>query len=249
MLALIVAVFLMVFTKGTLNSQKQTEANTYRLEPRVQKKLLEKMCQHLYRNMVVSYTIKTKIEKEKGKGKGKISVYPSEEHLVKMKVNLEDIHDEIFYKEEEHFSKISRLYVLLRNYNAELDIICAHLSSPTIDDGTKERDIRTLLFKCHNLIEEIVDFTNSVWPGQVVNEVHTLIEKEWRGDKKKVPDHKGTDTAILGFEPYQTTGTVFTDKLFGGEPEVFLAHFNEDVRVEMGNNNEDAEKIHMIKFA
>lgn len=222
----------------TLRSQRQTEANTYRLLPEVQKKLLEEMCRHLYRNMVVSYTIGVKIKKENYRA------YPSEEHLAKMKVNLEDIHDEIFYKEEDHFFDISKLYVLLRNYNAELDIICKHLSSPTIDVDTKKRDVKTLLFKCHFLIDEIVKFAESVWPGRVVPVVKELIENEWRGNRGVMPEFRG------GFTRYDNHGTVFTDTLFPGEEaELFLAHFNEDVRIELGHNNEKSEKIHMIEFA
>ncbi len=118
-LSAIFAGFSMYYAKRTLSSQVQTECNTYRLEPEVQKDLLIEMCRHLYRNMVCSYTLGQKMVQSK------FLSYPSEEHLAKMKVNLEDIHDELFYKQETEFFAISKLYVLLRNYNAELDIMRA----------------------------------------------------------------------------------------------------------------------------
>lgn len=228
----------MVYAKKTLAAQEQTERNTYRLEPEVQKDLLIEMCRHLYRNLVCSYTIGEKMRLSQ------YLVYPSEEHLVKMKVNLEDIHDELFYKQEDEFFMISKLYVLLRNYNAELDIICDHFRDAKLDTETKRRDIKTLLVKCGLLTSNILDFIEKVWPGQSIAAVRQQIINEWRGAKDAEPQHRG------GFIAYATRGTVYTDRLFpGAEAERFLAHFNEDVRIEMGRNEEGGERIHMIHFA
>ena len=227
----------MVYAKKTLTSQEQTERNTYRLEPEVQKDLLIEMCRHLYRNMVCSYTLGEKMRQSN------YLTYPSEEHLMKMKVNLEDIHDELFYKQEAEFFAISKLYVLLRNYNAELDIICEHFRSRSLDVATKRRDITTLLAKCGILTSKILDFIDSVWPGQAVAPVREQIENEWHGPKDVLPQHKG------GFMAYATRGTVYTERLFpGADADRFLAYFNEDVRVEMGRNEEGGEKIHMISL-
>ena len=231
-LSAIFAGYSMYYAKKTLASQKQTECNTYRLEPEVQKDLLIEMCRHLYRNMICSYTIGEKMRLSQ------YLVYPSEEHLVKMKVNLEDIHDELFYKQEDEFFMISKLYVLLRNYNAELDIICDHFRDSKLDTETKRRDIKTLL------TSNILDFIEKVWPGQSIAAVRQQIINEWRGAKDAEPQHRG------GFIAYATRGTVYTDRLFpGAETDRFLAHFNEDVRIEMGRNEEGGERIHMIHFA
>lgn len=237
-LSAIFAGYSMCYAKRTLTSQRQTECNTYRLEPEVQKDLLIEMCRHLYRNMVCSYTIGEKMRLSK------YLVYPSEEHLVKMKVNLEDIHDELFYKQEDEFFMISKLYVLLRNYNAELDIICEHFRDAKLDIATKRRDITTLLVKCGLLTSKILDFIDKVWPGQSLAAVRQQIENEWRGAKDTEPQHHG------GFMAYATRGTVYTDRLFpDADADRFLAHFNEDVRIEMGRNEEGGERIHMIHFA
>ena len=236
-LSAIFAGFSMYYAKRTLSSQVQTECNTYRLEPEVQKDLLIEMCRHLYRNMVCSYTLGQKMVQSK------FLSYPSEEHLAKMKVNLEDIHDELFYKQETEFFAISKLYVLLRNYNAELDIISEHFRSQTLDSGTKQRDLSTLLVKCGLLTSKIIDFIDSVWPGQAISAVRRQIENEWRSGSEASLVHKEE------FMPYATRGTVYTERLFPGEDAaLFIDHFNDDVSVEMGRNEEGGERIHMIHF-
>ena len=244
LLAAIFACFSMVFAWKTLKSQQQTERNTCRLDLEVQKNLLIEMCRHLYRNMVCSYAIGQKmVDKE-------YLAYPSEEHLVKMMVNLEDIHDELFYRDQDAFFEISKLYVLLRNYNYELNIICGHLKAKDIDVETKRRDVATLLEKCTFLTKKIMDFINPAWPNEIkgTNEkVRKLVEDYWTDSAERRLLLKNATAAPV---PYSTRGTVFTDVIFpGDEADYFLSHFNEDVCIEMCPNHEGGERIHMIRFA
>ena len=244
LVSLVVGIFAMKYARQTLHSQRQTEKNTYRLEPEVQKNLLIEMCRHLYRNMVISYAISEKMRISN------YTAYPSEEHLLKMKVTLEDIHDEIFYKNEKEFFQISKLYMYLRNYNAELDIICDHFRNPTIDVNTKQRDVTTLLLKCHFLIKEIFDFivsVDSVWDKLDETDVRNMITSAIEDDRNK---RKNEQSKYKGdYNAYHTLGTVFTDKFYPDRVEEFLAEFNEDVIKEMGVNREGGEKIHMIHFS
>ncbi|MBR1543632.1 MAG: hypothetical protein IJ626_01905 [Muribaculaceae bacterium] len=242
----IVAAFIaykaMIYARNTLNAQVQTEKNTNRLDLDVQKNLLVEMCRHLYRNMVVSYTVSLKLEQ------CNFTAYPSEEHLAKMKINLEDIHDELFYKgNNDAFFDISKLYTLLLNYNIELDIISNHLKSPSIDIETKRRDISTLLFKCGFLTGKINDFILMVWSEQDKDKdaVKNIIKGAMADNQKdNHPNYQGK------FTPYNNQETFYVNTLFRSEDEKkeFFRNFNLDVRIEMGANKEGADKIHLIKF-
>ncbi len=246
----IVAAFIaykaMNYARDTLRAQIQTEKNTYRLDLDVQKNLLVEMCRHLYRSMVVSYTVSRKLEQ------CNFTAYPSEEHLAKMKINLEDIHDELFYNgNTEAFFDISKLYTLLLNYNIELDIICEHLKSPSIDIETKRRDISTLLFKCGHLTEKIHNFILLVWPEQDKDDpeqnkddVKNIIKRAIAENQEQKPNFQGK------FTPYENNESFYVKTLFSTEEEKaeFFRNFNADVRIEMGKNLEGADKIHLIKF-
>jgi len=260
--ALFVATVSMYVAVRTWRSQRQTERNTNRLEPEVQRRLLFDMCRHLYRNLVVSYAIGKKIRPD-------FSSYPSEEHLLKMKVTLEDIHDELYYKKKETFFEISKLYVQLRNYNTELDIISEHLSDPLIDTFTKERDLRTLIFKCSFLTRQILWFMTierreSQLKDDDSDEVSALarlseeaklplmepegaeakriIMKLW---EKKEGESASTPQVV---DVLDLGKTIYQDLIFKGETDVFFENFNHDVFVEMGKNEQGGEKIHLIKL-
>lgn len=279
--ALLVAVF-SLFVAGcslyyafrTWRSQQQTERNTNRLEEAVQKELLIDMCRHLYRNLVITYTIAEKIRPA-------FKRYPSEEHLLKMKVNLEDIHDELYYKREESFFQISKLYLNLRNYNTELEIISNHLSDPAIDVKTKERDLKTLLFKCSFLTKEILLFLAisriekdqpSNWRQAIhdirkgkdqellplmryeISEVRNILmeQKQWaeRDNISAVSAEEQAEVnpSLQVIAPAYLGSTVYDTLLFTSHASVFLHHFDADVCMELGKNEQDGSKVWLIDF-
>lgn len=154
----------LLFSIITWIAQKRTERNTSRMSLKEQKLLMTDMIRHFYRNLVVCYTMKVKMEKEG------FAMYPSEEHLLKLKVNLEDIHLNLFYKNNAQHNLMNDLYVKLRNYNIEIDVICEHFkkASPEYNDDRdqhelKKRDLDTLIFKSSFLTQQIVETIGTIW--------------------------------------------------------------------------------------
>ena len=73
---ILIAVIALLFSFFTYLSQKNTSDNTQKISQDTQRNLLLDLVRHLYRNLVITYTIKTKLEDISFEG------YPSEEHLV-----------------------------------------------------------------------------------------------------------------------------------------------------------------------
>ena len=248
----IFAIISALFAFLTYKSQKKTERNTGLLEISHQRLLLFEMIRHLYRNMVVSYSIGVKMKAKN------FMIYPSEEHLKKMQVELSDIHQNLLYRDNKrslfhkneneteinyNFLELSKFYVELRNYNIELDIISNHFRNPNIDIETKERDLRTLCFKCNYLSRRIIDII-AVLNEELVNGVYqtayNIISKEI-DEKNNIPGQVYADS----FDPYQNEHSFYA-RLFNDDSDRFFNGFNENVRHECGLNSEGAEKIHMI---
>lgn len=227
-----------LFAIFTFISQKQTERNTGKLNMSEQRWLLVEIVRHLYRNMVVSYSIEVKMRAKN------FMVYPSEEHLKKMKVELTDIHLNLFYRSDTKHQDMNKFYMELRNYNTELDIICDHFRNPAIDIATKERDLRTLRFKCAYLTKRITELITLIWEEgqeeQVYTEARDIINKEIN-EKNAASGQVYADS----FDLYQNEESFYA-RLFNSDKAHFFSRFNENVRHECGLNSEGAEKIHMI---
>lgn len=236
-LSIIIAVGTALFTLFTWFSQKKTESNTSRLSLTEQKNLLIDMIRHLYRNFVVSYTIAEKMRL------AAYRVYPSEEHLQKLKINMEDIHLNLFYKTDSEYRIMNKLAVMMRNYNLEIDVICKHLGDPNIDEATKKRDLSTLLLKCGLLTKQIVDALNTIW------EIDGAAEAREQIESAQATYNTAPGEAVEGFQPYANTHSYYTETLFDApQTQSFLDKFNSDVIAEFGTNQEGGNKIHMIAF-
>ncbi|MCH5312646.1 MAG: hypothetical protein J1E57_11960 [Prevotella sp.] len=229
-----------IYAYLTYKSQKDTELNTSRLNPDEQRLLLIGMLRHLYRNFVISYSINVKMKAKD------FMVYPSEEHLKKMQVVLTDIHLNLFYRSDEKYHDMNKLYMELRNYNMELDVICNHFRNPDIDIETKKRDLRTLCFKCDYLTKRITNLIGKIWYQDETSfhrEARHIIVEETK-EKNKMPGDSYTES----FEPYNNVNSFYAKELFANEPDTFFNGLNENVRHECGTNSEGAEKIHMISL-
>ncbi|MCR5820002.1 MAG: hypothetical protein K6F94_03510 [Bacteroidaceae bacterium] len=236
-LSITIAIGTALFTLFTWFSQKKTESNTSLLSMNEQKNLLIDMVRHLYRNFVVSYTIAEKMRM------AKYRVYPSEEHLQKLKINMEDIHLNLFYKTDTEYRTMNKLAVMLRNYNLEIDVICKHFGDPNIDENTKQRDISTLLLKCGLLTKMIVAALRYIWEIDAEREAREQIEQaQATYNAAQAPE-------VEGFQPYANSRSYYTETLFAGSlTQSFLEKFNADVVAELGTNQEGGNKIHMISF-
>lgn len=249
--AFIIALFSLIVSGVTLYAQWRTEKNTSKLNMGEQKALLSDMIRHFYRNYVASLSLRVKLEAgRRGKTKSKnYTGYPSEEHIKKMMVNLNDVHLNLFYKENERYQLMNKLYVMLRNYNIELDVICDHLKSQTIDYSTKSRDLQTLCFKCYNLTKEITLLIGSIWYNDENAYVPYARDRILNEQKKNREDNTDETKHYTGrFVLNIPEKSFYLSTLFCDNQKQFLDDLKKDVQIECGQNTGGSPKIHIIKF-
>ena len=233
--------------KRTEENTKSTQANTSRITHLSQQGLLEDMVRHLYRNMVVTYAIKTKLDTL-----GWDKHYPSEEHLIKLKMPVENIHLEAFYDDGKFYSIINRLYLLLRNYNTEIDIALLHFPQSGLNTAVKKRDLDTLLFKpgflTENIMEVLKEFNYKELPA------HNTIAHEIQHTSEQNQARKQGEQWTHAYTPLDMEKTAFVTSVFerltDGSyiPNSFTSMFNKDVIIECGKNENGSEKVFMIPF-
>lgn len=252
-IALMVGVIALVYSHLTYFSQKRTEShtmstetNTLRITHTSQKSLLVDMVRHLYRNFVVTYTLKTKLHHY-----GYRKCYPSEEHLVKLKTPVENIHLDAFYSKEELYQKMNNLYLLLRNYNTEIDVALMHLPQKDLDVELKKRDMSTLMFKPGFLVSKIVEILEEMCPEEDIPLLLAqVINKSYSGNQKRA---RGSEW-LHDFAEYDNENCAFITSIFKRIDSAtdlntdFLTMFNRDVLIECGKNELESDKIYMIKF-
>ena len=224
----------------TMRSQQAAEKNTRGFKNiRSTQSLMLDMVRHFYWNNVISYAIAERMKQNDYK------VYPSEDHLQKMKVHIGSIDLHIYLDSEEHYQILSNLYLLLRNYNTELDVINKHFKDISIDNATKERDLKHLIFKCDFLTRKIVEALMLIWGEKhsFLNDAIEIIEKT-QGTRWSENESKDLDEGFYHYtgndDSYYLTG------LFPDRQEMFIDRFNRDVAIELGKTNKGADKIHMI---
>ena len=263
----LVAIAGLIMTIIAFVAQNRTASNTMKLTRNAQRDLLLDLVRHLYRNFVITYTIQTKLQDIEFKG------YPSEEHLIKLKIPMENIHLEAFYgkNREREYQVMNNLYLNFRNYNNEIDVACEHLKNPAIPNEVKLRDFSTLLFKPSYLTERILITLYEIWgqkgvsedfekPGyrqrvcekivgsQVAREVKTKIREAQNGNTNA--SNNVATTTSEEFAKYESRGNSYARLLFTSDNEwqQFLLAFNHDVQVERGHNEQGGEKVCVIRF-
>ena len=243
-IAFAVSVWAAIITHLTYRSQQRTEANTQNTQENTQRVtlvsqlfMLMDMIRHLYRNMVIVWAVQNKLRV------CKFSKYPSEEHLFKLKAPLENIHLNLFFGDDASYMAMNDLYLKLRNYNDEITIALIHLSNQKIDEGTKLRDLSTLLFKSGYLTFRIIETINKIQGGDcrdaAINQI--VGSRASNADVEK--------NAFEGFENYENVKSYYITKIFGeSRADEFFKMLNEDALVECGVHSEGSDKIHLIEF-
>lgn len=129
----------------------RTARNVRRINNKIQVKLLKDLIRHLYRNKVCTLAMAAKMEKNG------YTEYPAEGHLLKLKTLPGDIHLEQYNANIKNYSRMHQLSLLLRNYNAEIDVAKEHLCNPATSEEVKRNDLDNLLFKPFYLIFQITE--------------------------------------------------------------------------------------------
>lgn len=228
----------------TENNTKMTEDNTRKLSMDAQRSLLNDLVRHLYRNLIITLAVRTKLDELSW------DAYPSEEHLIKLKIPLENIHLDVFYGRDAEYRAMHDLYLKMRNYNEEVDVALAHLSDPSIDRDTKMRDIGTLEFKASFLTERIVKTVHEIWgeAPEVDGDILSALKSAHNTSAGGNIPVDGYSDKFRKLTEDRVANTAFAD-IFGKDRVAELtAGINEDVAIERMLNARGEEKIHMIRF-
>lgn len=191
-LAFIVACFSAVYDFRGFRESKRTADNVIRMSLDVQLAQFDDLIRHLYRNLVCTIAFTKKILDKK-----EHLEYPSEEHLLKLKVLPEDVlHLEKYNNDNDIYKKMHELKLLLRNYDIEIDTAMMHLKDGLISMNVLRNDLDTLTFKPLYLVKKILDITEQMVNKKGTNQnmppfknAASIITKE---HISKMRENKGT---------------------------------------------------------
>lgn len=222
----------------TWMSQKRTEKNTLQINPEGQERILLDIIRHLYANMVATVTLTTLL-RDCG-----FSKYPSEEHLLKLKVDPSYLHPELFSNKSNEYERLHNLIVLFRNYNVEIDTALLHFKDRTLARNVKERDASTLLLKPGLLTRRIIGACNVLFDGKTAKKAREKIREEYsrRG-------HNSSRHPALTY--YNNLQNGFIEALYSeneADAKEFLDMLNGNVAHELARNEENSAKIGLIDF-
>lgn len=244
--AIVVAIISAYYTWITYRAQKRTESNTKKLSQNMQRKLLNALSRHLYRNYVITYTMRTKMQDINYDG------YPSEEHFEKLKVPLDNFHLDAFYEEDDKYEEMHNLYLNFRNYNEEIDVALRHITNSEMVKKTIDEDFDTLEFKVSFLTGRILDTIKKIWGDDpaYVEDLKDTIDISLRGDTNAV-NNIGVDGSdnFTKLEVENLKDSRYA-KLYTTDAEqvYFCEVFNHDINEERKKNERGAWKVRMIKF-
>ena len=243
--ALVSAIFAVgsfIVGRKTMKAQISTENSTKggKNVPSTQSLMID-MVRHLYRNYVVTYAIRARMQEKKYK------VYPSEIHLKKMRINLDNIDLHIYLNKPEDYLTLSKLYHIIRNYHYELEVFTEHLKDKMLDIQTKKTDLYTLLFKCEFISQQIIRTLVSIWPDS--NRDFVLEAKMAISESQDVQLSRSPETMapLDSFATFKGDESIyFVKELFNDSTDSFINKFNRDVAIELGKDYVGVDKITMI---
>lgn len=221
----------------TFNSQRNTEQNTMKITPESQREILMDYCRHFYRNLVIICAIENKLAEQFD------SYYPSEEHLLKLKADLDDLHPAAFYNHHDRYRAIQELLVKMRNFNTEVDVAKVHLCDRHVDHDSKRRDFATLKFKMGFLTEKTYETLCKLWPNEdwkMLQNIKAMLIEQAEKDVKKYSDK--VEELMKSHVPtpyFDVTDTFFTKGMFETKQEFDERKENE--RKGIASSNTDTE--------
>ena len=241
----------------TLYSQEKVADNTSMLSYKAQEKVLYDLVRHLYRNMVAMWAIVNRMDdaasrsdlRIKGtppaKSNDKYTIYPSELHLIKAQVPTDNIHPELYVKNDAKYNEINTLLLQLRNYNTELAVAAYQLKDPNLTKDVKDYYIDALLLKPAQLTNKLIDILKSISSDKdIVTKCEKIISQSHNENvenNKYCTPWSGTIIKYENSDPY-------TKNFFANESSKFFDMLNKDTQIECGKNKSGGDKLLMIKF-
>ena len=142
----------------TWKEQKKTSDSVMRASYNAQKGVFDDLVRHLYRNLVCTLAFSLKMLEKKTH-----TCYPSEEHLLKLKVlSGNGLQLENYNNSESLYQRIHQLQLQFRNYDIEIESTLEHLKNKNISPDTIVNDLGSLLRRPLYLIEQIRKIINEM---------------------------------------------------------------------------------------
>lgn len=240
------------YTCLTFNSQRKTEQNTKKITKDSQREILIDYVRHFYCNLIIICAVEAKLDKRFD------DFYPSEEHLLKLKVDTADLTPDsaAFSNHLDEYKAIHELLLKVRNFNTEVDVAVMHLGSRDVFPPAKQRDLDTLKFKMGYLTQEIVAAINTLWPDnqdENIAVVKSLIERTGESRNQNAHSQREAYSKRFGttYPYYSNNKSFFVSGLFttAAERAAFFRQLNFNIYVEiMAANVDGSDKIFMIPF-
>ncbi len=171
-MALIVALISLFLTFLNWWAQDRTRKNTSRLEAADFRDILKNLYNNIIRNTIYIYSLSEKLQ-------GCLSeVYPSEEYLLKLKLNLPDLQLlTIQDMEKNNYYRLHCLEELCTNFNIHLDVTQKHLSTAKISEEIKTADMASLKSMHWFLAAEILSTIEIICPDANRHDNREIIRR------------------------------------------------------------------------
>lgn len=225
-----------IAAKATSKTVRAIEQETEELKKRqinqkFQKKILSDLLRHLYRNKICISAIRLKLG---SKENGYNHYYPSEEHLLKLRVLPEDLRLDRFDNTPDYYDELHKIELYFRNFNIEVEVTLEHLKTMTLSDQIKRRDLDVLEMKTGFLTKEIFNLMNRMKNPITSDDVKELLTKE--SDNKKQNNQKNQEEIYIPERKSDNKNITYYDDVL-----CLTDQLNEDIRNEY-------PKISLISF-
>lgn len=247
--SMVIAFITLSVNKKTLISQKETQSNTLRLNPDRQLGIIFDIVRHLYCNMAIVIAIRTILERKN------YTVYPSEEHLLKLFIPDNSIALNEFaniVKDKDFYGNMYRISLHFRNYNMEVESAMRHLSDNSIiTEDTKRNDIQRIIYRGGFVVDricEILDKSSEIF-GLSRSEIRKYIRQKITARHEKYVSEGGGIPQSLDLVRFDDDANGFVTQLYQSDPEAFFEMINTDAQIILNNKTAGGMKINMISLA
>lgn len=246
--SMVIAFITLSVNKKTLESQKETQSNTLRLNPDRQLGIIFDIARHLYCNMAIVIAIRTILERNDYK------VYPSEEHLLKLFIPDNSIALNEFaniVKNKDFYGNMYRLSLHFRNYNLEVESAMRHLADKSITEDIKKNDIKRIIYRGGFVVEricEILDKSSEIF-GLSRSEIRKCIRQKITARHEKYVNEGGGIPQSLDLMRFDDDANGFVTQLYQSDPEAFFEMINTDAQIILNNKTAGRMKINVISLA
>lgn len=157
-IAIIIAVYSLIYAIYTWRSQEKTQQNTQRITPEIQKGILKDFFRHSYRNLIVLAAMKHKLEEQ-----GYNKFYPADYHLLKLHTDENSIYPETFVSNDEFCARMHEFKLIVRNGNLEIDTIKELLKDNKIEPSIKRKDLMMINSRINLIVKNTASLIKKLY--------------------------------------------------------------------------------------